>query len=249
MTDNKTIILITPTHPRKDRMKYLERSIATFQKVRNLLWVVVEDGDCVDEDVRKILESSGIHYQYLNYGPTRHWGDEQRNAGLNYVKREKLRGIVYLADDDNFYDIRLFNELRKTVKVSIMPVGHLGPRGIERPIVVNGKIKKWDANWTDRAFPIDMAGFAFNASLLQAMNGTLFDFTGKGGETELLSKLVKSWNELEPLCCNCSRCYVWHNQPLGERPLWTYYRRLLLKAKIGSLKNLKKFFMFLSKKT
>jgi len=249
MVTEKNIIFVTPTYPRENRIKYLERSIATFRKVKNFLWILVEDGDRIDDDVKRLLESSGIQYRYLHFGPTRHWGDEQRNAGLLYVKREKLHGIVYLADDDNFYDIRLFNELRKTTKVSILPVGHLGPHGIERPIIANGKIKKWDAHWLERAFPVDMAGFAFDASLLQAMDGGLFDFTGKGGETEFLSKLVPSPDELEPLCRNCTRCYVWHDQPLGESPLKTYYRLMWLRTRKRFFTKLRNCFMLFSRKT
>ena len=47
-------------------------------------------------------------------------------------------GIMYFADDDNTYDLKLFEEIRKTQKVSMFPVGFVGSTGISSPIVKNG---------------------------------------------------------------------------------------------------------------
>jgi hypothetical protein len=164
---------------------------------------------------------------YLHFGPTRCWGNAQREHALQCIKRNRIQGIVYLADDDNYYDSRIFAEIRQTSGVSVFPVGHLGPNGIERPVVQNGRIVGWDAAWPERKFPVDMAGFAFDAALLDDVSGTIFDYGARGGETELLEKLISSDEELMPLCNDCSLCYVWHDQPLGQHPLWTYYRNKL----------------------
>jgi len=39
--------------------------------------------------------------------------------------------VVYFADDDNTYDIRLFNEIATTQRISMFPVGFIGSQGTE----------------------------------------------------------------------------------------------------------------------
>ena len=39
-----------------------------------------------------------------------------RNAGISWVVNNTSQGVVYFADDDNSYDIRLFNEVNITIK-------------------------------------------------------------------------------------------------------------------------------------
>ena len=117
--------------------------------------------------------------------------------------------------NDNEYDIRLFDEIKKTKNLSIFPVGNLGPNGIERPIVKNGKIIYWDAGWASRRFPIDMGGFAFNTKFLYIKknnNNKLWDHNGIGGESEFISYITNDYSDLEFLCDNCNICYVKHNE-------------------------------------
>lgn len=38
-------------------------------------------------------------------------GVANRNRGLKWVRQNAIEGVVYFADDDNAYDIRLFNEV------------------------------------------------------------------------------------------------------------------------------------------
>lgn len=42
-------------------------------------------------------------------------GVEQRNLGLEWIRTHvnpnKTKGVVYFADDDNTYDVRLFEEV------------------------------------------------------------------------------------------------------------------------------------------
>jgi hypothetical protein len=42
-------------------------------------------------------------------------------------------GVVYFADDDNTYDIRLFKEIATTQRISMFPVGFIGSQGMVRP--------------------------------------------------------------------------------------------------------------------
>lgn len=47
----------------------------------------------------------------------------------------KTSGVVYFADDDNTYDIRIFDEMRTISRVGVWPVGLVGGLMVERPIV------------------------------------------------------------------------------------------------------------------
>ncbi|MEI8348983.1 MAG: glycosyltransferase family 2 protein [Candidatus Omnitrophota bacterium] len=229
----ETLIIITPTYPRANRIACLDRCANVFKKVDELLWIVIEDGAALNEEVTQLLKQSGINHIYLHFGPTRCWGNEQRNHALEYIRDNNIKGIVYLADDDNYYDPRLFTEIRKTKKVSIFPVGNLGPNGIERPVISGGKIIGWDAHWLDRKFPVDMAGFAFNADILQGLEGQPWNYCPadkrRGGESEFLERLVATSDELEVLCDSCTRCYAWHNLPLDVNPLWAVIHARLWK--------------------
>lgn|GEM_PF-2682767 len=251
MNELKRIIAVTPTYPYANREKYFRRCVKTFRKVKNFLWIIVEDGSSVDPKIKELLDVSKIEYLYDCYGPTRDWGTSQRNYAFSLIRKEKLQGIVYVPDDDNFYNQRLFKEIRKTKKVSVFPVGHLGPNLIERPIIKNKRIVDWDAYWKERKFPLDWAGFAFSSELLinhtgeflkgfnwtQAVKDNIVDpnmseskrhaflRAHKDGETEFLQNINISVDELEPLCNNCAKCYAWHNQPLDESPRYTFYKK------------------------
>ena len=90
-----------------------------------------------------------------------------RRAGLTWILDNHdpgMKGIVYFADDDNTYDLEIFEQMRKTKKVSVFPVGfvgHKGSPGITSPIVKDGKVIGFSDDWfASRAFPVDMAGFA-----------------------------------------------------------------------------------------
>ncbi|EPY83578.1 hypothetical protein CB1_000550010 [Camelus ferus] len=51
-------------------------------------------------------------------------------------------------------------KMRTTRKVSVWPVGLVGGRRYERPLVENGKVVGWYTGWrADRPFAIDMADY------------------------------------------------------------------------------------------
>lgn len=233
------IILVTATFKRPERAAYLNRCIKVFKEAGNILWLVVEDAQQIDHEVEEILSHSGLEYIYINRGRTQDRGNSQKDMAFRYIKEHGLEGIVYSADDDNAYDVRLFDEIRKTRKVGILPVGNLGPNGIERPLIENHRIVSWDAHWLTRKYCVDWAAIVFDAGLLQGLDEPLL--TGfnryeaiKSGlvdkqradniwlyqrmesETDFLDKLVRLSGELELLCDECRKCLVWHNQPLGK---------------------------------
>ena len=43
--------------------------------------------------------------------------------------------MIYFADDDNSYDVRIFEEIRRTQLVSVFPVGLILKFGVSSPIV------------------------------------------------------------------------------------------------------------------
>lgn len=56
--------------------------------------------------------------------------------------------------------------MRKIKRVGTWPVGIVGGMRVEMPLVANGKVTGYNAVWKPfRPFPIDMAGFAINATL------------------------------------------------------------------------------------
>jgi len=209
------LLLVTPTYPRPLRLSFMRRCADDFRGVPNLLWIVIEDDSSLNGDVEQLLVDSGIKHVYLAHGPTRWWGSAQRNWALQYIRDQHLTGVVYFADDDNKYELPLFEELRKIKRLGILPVGCLGPRGIESPIVRDGRIVGWSADWQSRKYPVDMAGFGFNAALLAEMTGDLWAPRDTTGETEFIERLVGSADQLELLCNDCRDCYVWHNVPAG----------------------------------
>lgn len=233
------IILVTPTFKRPERSVYLDRCIKVFKEAGNILWLVVEDAEETDNEVEEILRHSGLEYVYFNYGRTQDRGNSQKDLAFRYIKDNKLEGIVYSADDDNAYDIRLFDEIRRTRKVGILPVGNLGPNGIERPLIENHRIVGWDARWLTRKYCVDWAAIVFDADLLQGLDEPLLKgfnryeaiksglvdeqdadniwlYQRMESETDFIEKLVLTQDELELLCDECKKCLVWHNQPLGK---------------------------------
>ena len=210
------IILITATYPCADRILYIKRCVSVFKKLKNILWIVIEDDYDKNEYVQNILSESGIDHIYFNYGTATLWGNPQKNKALEFIVDNNIEGICYSADHDNFWDVRLFDEIRKTKRVSIFPVGNLGENNIERPIVKKGKIVEWDAWWKARKFPVDWGGISFHTDILKTLKRPYLDVDVKGCETNFLERFVKNQNELEILCNECNDCWTWHNEPLEK---------------------------------
>lgn len=65
-------------------------------------------------------------------------GVANRRAALNWIKNNNKRsGVLYFGDDDNTFDLRLFNEIRYTKHVSMFPVGLIGQFAVSAPVVSN----------------------------------------------------------------------------------------------------------------
>ncbi|KAJ1108730.1 hypothetical protein NDU88_006100 [Pleurodeles waltl] len=229
-----TIYIITPTFARLVQKAELIRLSQTLLHVKNLHWIVVEDAAAKTPLVSDLLAHGGIKYTHLQVETPKdfklkesdpNWlkprGVEQRNLGLQWLRENRElseEGVVYFADDDNTYSLKLFDEMRHTKRVSVWPVGLVGGLRFERPLVENGKVTGFYTAWKpNRPFPMDMAGFAISLQLLLANREAKFDLHVERGylESSLLQSLV-SMEELEPKAENCSKVLVWHTRT--EKP-------------------------------
>ena len=61
-----------------------------------------------------VLLAAEMPAEYRRRGGPRPRGVAGRNAGLGWVLHRARTGVVYFADDDNTYDVRLFAEVRIT---------------------------------------------------------------------------------------------------------------------------------------
>jgi len=232
------IFAITPTFYRPVQKAELTRLCQTFLLVPNFHWVVVEDARTKSELVSRFLARCGVPYTHLNAQTPpenkmsdaelekKNWkkprGVIQRNEGLDWL-RENARlkggtvdGVIYFADDDNTYDIRVFEDMRYTKRVSVWPVGLVGGLMVEKPkVAADQTVVGWDVAWSpNRPFAIDMAGFAVNYNHFLGRPKAKFAYQVKRGyqETEFLRHLVGSLSELEPKADLCTKVYVYHTR-------------------------------------
>ena len=113
------IYVITPTYTRLVQKAELTRLSQTLRLVPNLHWILVEDSKETTKLVTNLLMQSHLSYTHLAITETKKdttkRGVVQRNAGLTWLRaNNKTNGVVYFADDDNTYDVRLFEEVRVT---------------------------------------------------------------------------------------------------------------------------------------
>eukprot|EP00122_Pirum_gemmata_P004680 Pgem_evm1s4262 len=232
--DEKLPILhiITPTYYRDLQRAELTRFSNTISAIHDgrVHWIIVEDANHISQSVEEIVSSTKSEFKTHISVPTTnicikdkycHKGVNQRNRALEKVKefsnKHGYNGIVYYADDDNSYDLNLFDTMRKIAfgKVMMWPVGLVAGLKYEGPLCKNGKLIRFHSGWKaeERAFPVDMASFAFHASFLDRDHPPYFRIETEGGflETNFLEQLVKNTSNLE-LPYDCKKVMVWHTQ-------------------------------------
>ena len=126
-----TIFAITPTYARYTQRVDLTSLCHTLMHVPDIIWIVIEDSEQKTELVTNLLAKctsvSSVHLSAKTPPPSPMKPGEkrkdlgkgvvQRNAALSWIRRYcsmeevKCRGVVYLMDDDNKYDLRLFQEV------------------------------------------------------------------------------------------------------------------------------------------
>ncbi|GAB6024558.1 Galactosylgalactosylxylosylprotein 3-beta-glucuronosyltransferase 2 [Chamberlinius hualienensis] len=230
--DIPTLYLITPTYSRPAQKADLTRLSHTLMHIPKLHWIIIEDADLPSSMVSELLKRSGIEFSHLNVQTPKKFqikseqptwlkpkGVWQRNLGLDWLRNSQeilLPGVVYFADDDNTYDLQLFDEIRWIKRVSVWPVGLVGGLKWEGPKIKDGKIVGWQTVWKpERPFPIDMAGFSVNLKLILDSPEAIFSENRQRGyvESSLLEKLITP-SQLEPL--SQRNVLVWHTRT--EKP-------------------------------
>lgn len=226
------IYFITPTAFRPAQRADLTRLSYTLSHVPNLHWIVVEDSNSISPSVAEILNRSRLPHTHLNVRTPENkkmkytdpsWylprGVAQRNAALAWMRKQLAdlkKGAVYFGDDDNTYDLRLFDEIRSIHVAGIWPVGIVGGLIAERPhLAANGTVIGFNAVWKpEREFPIDMAAFAVNITLVTSRRGAAFSYDVARGyqESHFLAGLGLSRRDFEPKADNCSKVFVWHTR-------------------------------------
>lgn len=123
---------VTPTYTRPTQKADLTRLCQTFLHVSNFHWIVVEDADSKRNVVERLLNRCGLKYThlaiqtgalYVQGSKDPRWlkprGVEQRNFGLKWLRdnidTKTAGGVVYFIDDDNTYDLEIFEQVRYNV--------------------------------------------------------------------------------------------------------------------------------------
>ena len=98
--------------------------------------------------------------------------------------------------------------MRWTNKVSVWPVALVGGLRWAGPIVANGKVVRYRANWAKhRKFALDRAAFAVNIKvLITDYPEVIFDDSAKRGYLEpTFLSTITTMGELESLADNCKK--------------------------------------------
>ncbi|XP_068746286.1 galactosylgalactosylxylosylprotein 3-beta-glucuronosyltransferase 3-like [Montipora capricornis] len=230
-----TIFFITPTYQRLTQKADLTRLSQTLLHVPKLHWILVEDSHQKTDLVQRFLASCGVQYTHLAVRTPKElitketdprWlkarGVEQRNLGLNWIRqnfKDGMKGVIYFGDDDNTYDLKIFEQMRYTKKISVWPVGLVGGLKWEGPICKDGSVVKFYTLWKpERPMPLDMAGFAINAKLIIDNPDVEMDTMASRGylESSVVGRLATR-EEFEPLADNCKQILVWHTQTANPK--------------------------------
>ena len=126
------IYVITPTDSRRaTQLADLTRMRNTLWLVPKVFWILVEDAVRPSPRLTRFLAYSKLPHVHLSEATPeellvkrteKSWskprGVPQRNKALAWLRAhpEELHhaGVVYFADDDNTYDIRLFEEVSRS---------------------------------------------------------------------------------------------------------------------------------------
>lgn len=68
-------------------------------------------------------------------------GVANRQAALTWIRNNADKGVLYFGDDDNTFDLEMFEQIRYTKKVSMLPVGLIGEFGVSSPVVKEVKLE------------------------------------------------------------------------------------------------------------
>ena len=222
------IYFITPTYARREQVAELTRLSQTLLHIKNLVWIIAEDSaSCTDVVSTTLLRhKKNIPYVHLlSPMPERYYhvphkpkGVSSRNAAVNWIIYNDFQlspGVIYFGDDDNTYDLSLFEEIRWTEKLSMFPVGFSPGSAFGSPVVENNKVVGFSGQWLGRRFPVDMAGFAVSTDLVKKHRPKMPYLKGSQ-ETLFLENMNITNDDIEPLANGCTEVLVWHTRTMKE---------------------------------
>lgn len=227
---NRVVFVLTPTYERSTQLVDLTRlrqvlQLANIKYGVKIYWIVAEDADQCSERVRNIILESNLPYAHINsktesIAGVTHRGVSQRNTALELIENLDVEGVVYLGDDDNAYDVKLFVEMTRTKRFGLVAGGFLGsafyqrckvdPNNPHEVIAFSSNLHGWDEE-KSRKYLIDMAQFFFTTTLLKQRKARFRnDWTHGYLETSFMSLLVDNLVDIEPLGSSCNAILVWH---------------------------------------
>ena len=132
----KTIFVITPTYHRVTQKIDLNSMCHTLMLVPKVVWIIIEDSKKPTDVVSKLIQRCKVKtvhlvvptssaYRVKKGAKNRNMprGVEQRNAGLHWLRDnyslDNCSGVFYFGDDDNKYDLRLFEDVSILLKSTL----------------------------------------------------------------------------------------------------------------------------------
>uniref|UniRef100_A0A182VR66 Galactosylgalactosylxylosylprotein 3-beta-glucuronosyltransferase n=1 Tax=Anopheles minimus TaxID=112268 RepID=A0A182VR66_9DIPT len=222
------LYIITPTYRRPEQIPELTRLGYTLKHVQNVLWIVVEDSENRTAAVARLLEEIGVPFVQLAAPMPAQYrkqkvkprGVSNRNRALQWIRANATEGTLYFADDDNTYNLKLFEQLRHVRKVAMFPVGLISKYQVSSPVVKNGTITGFYDGWLGgRKYPLDMAGFAVSVKFLHSRPKAQMPFKPGYEEDGFLRSLEPlELKEVELLASNCTEILTWHTQARKNPP-------------------------------
>ncbi|KHN87947.1 putative glucuronosyltransferase sqv-8 [Toxocara canis] len=175
------IIVITPTRKSLTRLPDMTRLAQSLMLVRRLAWVVVESGAVIADPIERLLKRSKLPFCYFtehsNNAHLKDWRWLGRDSGLKFViyrfAQFSNRAVVYFADADGAYDIRLFESyIRNVNTLGVWALGLAGAELVVAPRVTQiGIVDGWlSETHSDLEWPLDASGFAINLKVLLRHN-------------------------------------------------------------------------------
>lgn len=122
----------------------------TLRHVPNLLWIVIEDANETTALVTRQLERVGVQFVHLTctskyvsviyytiyqslrcvwlciaalpdgYKQLETSPRSSKNRGLAWLRANATEGVLYFADDDNTYDLELFQQVERHIYIGIV---------------------------------------------------------------------------------------------------------------------------------
>ncbi|KAJ3023481.1 hypothetical protein HKX48_002908 [Thoreauomyces humboldtii] len=231
--DQSALFLLTATYQREktgNRLPSFGRHIASIQQhvtnskirckntkgqdCRQVIWFIAEDGPCLNKDLLKLLQCSEVPFVYFAFGPSRAYGNAQKNAILELIVKLTrtfgARGTVHPLDDDSYVHPQGFDLLYNVRRFAYLPVHGLGP-GVEYAVPnENGTVKEFHAGWPERRFPLDFNGMAWSTSIfddLKPEDRSFWPYDGFGGETQFVQAHTDDNADIQVPCDKCATIF------------------------------------------